>query len=61
MQGDLRAEKRLFELTNGTIWTTTHPSGQQPIHPHILENVLAEELNFQLFPINQHTIVSEYN
>ena len=26
VQGDLRAKRRLFELTDGTTWTAAHPS-----------------------------------
>ena len=37
------------------------PSGQQPIHPCILENVLAEEPKIRSFPINQHAIVLEHH
>ena len=39
----------------------TEPSGQQPIHPRVLENVLAKGQKIRSFPINQHAIVLEYH
>ena len=39
----------------------TEPSRQQPIHPHILENVLAEKPKIWSFPINQHAIIPKHH
>ena len=53
--------KEIWEQRGGCLNSPTEPSGQQPIHPRILENVLVKEPNIRSFPINQHVIVPEHH